>query len=83
VNRNEGQRIAPEMMETGRVYHFNSRSLGRANLKFLGGSRFQVVGGFLQSQSTKKKFVEGSELTLPNYGIGDFYELPDIGEVQE
>jgi hypothetical protein len=83
VNRNDGTKIAPEHLKKGSIYHFNSRSLGRANLKFLGDLKFQVVGGFLQSQSIKKKYSEGSELTLPNYGIGDFYELPDIGEVEE
>jgi hypothetical protein len=84
VNRNEAKQIAGSMLEVGNVYHFHAVSLGRCNLKFLGGSRFQVVAGFLQSQKDKKKrWNEGDELTLPNYGIGKFYELADIGEVAE
>ncbi|HEV7523037.1 MAG TPA: hypothetical protein VGP89_18185 [Candidatus Angelobacter sp.] len=82
MNRNEATKIAASMLKEGQVYHFNSRALGRANLQFIGGTKFKIVGGFLQSQSTKKKFPEGAEITLPG-GIGEFYELPDIGEVAE
>jgi hypothetical protein len=83
LNRNDGTKIAPEHLKTGTIYHFNSRALGRANLKFMGGSKFQVVAGFLQSQATKKKWNEGAELTLPLLDIGTFYELNDPGEVAE
>lgn len=82
MNRNEGSRIAPSMLKKDVIYHFNSKALGRANLKFLGDDKFLIVNGWLQSQATKKKWPEGSTLTLPNFLIGDFYELPDIGEVE-
>jgi hypothetical protein len=71
------------MLKPGETYHFHSKSLGRCNLKFLGGLKFLIVGGWLQSQKTKRKWNEGEEFTLPALGIGDFWELPDIGEVAE
>lgn len=82
MNRNDGTRIAASMLKKGEVYHFYSKSLGRCNLKFLGGLKFQVTAGFLQSQKTKKKWNEGEEFTLPALGIGEFWELADIGEVE-
>lgn len=82
MNKNDGTKIAASMLKTGEVYHFYSKSLGRCNLKFLGDLKFKIVAGFLQSQKTKKKWNEGQEFTLPALGIGEFYELNDIGEVE-
>lgn len=71
-------------LEEGSVYHFFSRSLGRCNLKYLGGDRFQVVAGFLQSQrDAKKKWNEGSELTLPTWDSGTFYQFHEPRDVAE
>lgn len=82
MNRNIGTKIAPGSMKEGEVYRFHSKALGEANLQFLGGSRFKVVLGSLQSQKDKKKkWPEGSELTLPNFEMGTFYELNEPGDV--
>jgi hypothetical protein len=83
VNRTEYSEIHHTMLKKGQVYHFHSKALGRANLKFLGGDRFQITDGFLQSPADKKKkWVEGDMLPLPSWNIGTFYEMPDIGEVE-
>jgi hypothetical protein len=84
VNREDFAPVHYTMLEKGKVYHFYSRSLGRCHLKFLGGDRFQIASGWLQSPADKKKkWVEGDVLPLPSWNVGTFYEMPLIGEVAE
>jgi hypothetical protein len=77
ANRNELRRIDPAFLMVGSVYQLRSKSLGTANVQFLGGSKIKVVRGELVLPSSGKRLRSGSVLSLPTFAGVDFYELND------
>jgi len=85
ANRNEMKRIDPAFLMVGGVYQLKSKSLGTANVEYLGGSKIKVVRGELVLPTSGKRLKAGAVLSLPNMHAGDWYSLcePEVIEVVE
>lgn len=77
MNRNEAQRIDPYFLKVWSVYRFKSKSLGEANVEFLGGHKIKIIRGELILPSSGKKLKAGAILSLPMLSSGDWYQLAD------